>query len=729
MKTQVDSAPSQLVGDRRAAYVLPWVVLVFGVFMALSSWWMLREREVQIAEQNFEADVQHSMERIREQLVVYEVMLRSGSAMLGMVQTTNPQLWARYVHGLQLQWRFPALTGVGYAAAVDPAGLRTLQMQQHESGRSLFSIRPAGVRPLYAPIVYLEPATEENQRVLGYDMLSESVREQAMLTAGDSGLTRLSGPVQLQQEQSSAPVAGLLLYAPVYTGSAEPSTTSERRRLLRGWVYTPFRAHRLFESALDGRVREHLLRIKDVTDPATPQLLMEDDGFQAQLARREVLVEQVLDIHGRHWQVQAVPRAGNSMLGNTNLLNIALAGGLATAGLLFMVAWLLARMRGQAHALAVRMSESSRRSEQRFRSALAYSLLGTALLDRDGVILEANASLSRIVGVPEHALAGTVLASYFSQRLEPQTGNGDDTEIGGVQRMVRRLRHADGSIRMCKLVFTQIPTDDSERLDRLVEVEDITEQLEAEAHIRNLNRTLESRVVARTRELQLANEEMEAFAYSVSHDLRAPLRAINGFSQLLRQRHAPSLNDDANGYLERVSAAAKRMDELIDAMLQLARVGRNALQREPLDISAMANDVVAGLRASDPDRQVDIRIAPNLQAVGDRSLIANVLDNLIGNAWKFSSCVADARIEVGRDEQGWLFVRDNGAGFDPAFAAKLFQPFQRLHSQSQFSGHGIGLTTVKRIIERHGGSIEADAAVGQGALFKFTLPDVPSQGH
>lgn len=245
----------------------------------------------------------------------------------------------------------------------------------------------------------------------------------------------------------------------------------------------------------------------------------------------------------------------------------------------------------------------------------------------------------------------------------------------------------------------------------------------SEANVLALNRTLEARVATRTRELREANRELEGFASSVSHDLRAPLRAIDGFSALLLERDGAKLDEAGRGYLVRVRNAAARMGELIEALLKLARFGRMDLNRERLDLGPIAAEIAAELHAGEPGREVEVAIAPELFASGDPVLVRSMLQNLLGNAWKFSRGRTDGRIEVGSDGDGGFFVRDNGSGFEPQYADKLFRPFQRLHSEAEFAGDGIGLASVKRIVERHGGVIRAEGAPGEGATFWFTLPD------
>jgi len=225
-------------------------------------------------------------------------------------------------------------------------------------------------------------------------------------------------------------------------------------------------------------------------------------------------------------------------------------------------------------------------------------------------------------------------------------------------------------------------------------------------------------------ELERKNKELEAFSYSVSHDLRAPLRAIDGFSQILLRDYSETLDAKGRNHLVRVRAAAQRMGELIDDLLQLSRIGRAELSRSRVDLSRIAHAVLADLSANEPDRKVECRIQDHLVLDADWRLIKVALENLLGNAWKFTSKVAAAMIEFGAEQRNGgtvYFVRDNGAGFSMEHADKLFAPFQRLHGNAEFPGTGIGLATVHRIVDRHGGQIWAESTVGQGATFYLTI--------
>jgi DNA-binding response OmpR family regulator len=267
---------------------------------------------------------------------------------------------------------------------------------------------------------------------------------------------------------------------------------------------------------------------------------------------------------------------------------------------------------------------------------------------------------------------------------------------------------------------------------RRKQFEDETRRIREELLSKELeaNEARAARELAATRavlleELERKNKELEAFSYSVSHDLRAPLRGIDGFSQALLEDHAANLDDKGRDYLKRVRAGAQRMGVLIDDMLQLFRVSRAEMRLETVDLTRLARDVVADMERQEPERDAEVQIEEGLKATGDANLVRIVLDNLLRNAWKFASKIDHARIEVGtvdRDGLRVFFVRDNGAGFDMSFADNLFQPFQRLHSTTDFPGTGIGLATVHKVLERCGGRIWAEGAVDLGATFFFTLP-------
>jgi PAS domain S-box-containing protein len=294
--------------------------------------------------------------------------------------------------------------------------------------------------------------------------------------------------------------------------------------------------------------------------------------------------------------------------------------------------------------------------------------------------------------------------------------------------LVHRLLMPDGRVKHVRVSgFTEF---DGDRPVRSVgTVQDITEVHTAEEALKRLNEELEQRVVERTREMSVLNRELEAFAYSVSHDLRTPLRSIDGFANLLEEEYGATLDDDGKAYVNRIRSSSRRMGRLISDLLALAHLNRAELRFEPVDLTRMAHSISKELKATDPARTVRWRIDDGMQVVADPGLMRVVLQNLLGNAWKYTGQTLDAEIAFTQSSQPdgtvEFCVRDNGAGFDMIYAEQLFEPFKRLHAHHEFEGSGVGLATVYRVIERHGGRVRGEGAVGRGAAFFFSLPAVP----
>ena len=254
--------------------------------------------------------------------------------------------------------------------------------------------------------------------------------------------------------------------------------------------------------------------------------------------------------------------------------------------------------------------------------------------------------------------------------------------------------------------------------------ERVKELSETNEHLLHLNTELERRVVERTAQLEATNKELEMFSYSISHDLRAPLRHMDGFSQALVDEYAAKLNSTGKEYIERIRRSSRRMMEMIDAILDLSRYARGKIEKQNVDVTSMAREIAATLSRSQPEREVRFDVADGVAVRGDANLLKVVLEHLLSNAWKFTVVRKDARIEVFGlewDGRAAVAVRDNGVGFDMNYSDRLFTPFQRLHSQEEFPGRGIGLAVVRRIVNKHGGRVRAEAEPGKGATFTFAL--------
>ena len=382
-----------------------------------------------------------------------------------------------------------------------------------------------------------------------------------------------------------------------------------------------------------------------------------------------------------------------------------------------------------------RRTESELRlSEARFRAMIEQSPLSIQVLSPDGQTLQVNRAWEELWGVTLQDIAGYNLLEdqqLVAKGLMPYIRRGfagEPTLIPAAaydpDETIPGLTSHEEPKRWVRAFIYPIKDEDGNVREVILMHEDITERKQAEVEIRKLNEQLEQRVQRRTAQLNAFNRELEAFSYSVSHDLRAPLRSIDGFSKILLEDYADELDEEGNDYLKRVRAASQRMGQLIDDLLDLSRMTRSEMRRESVDLSDLAKSFAEELKRSQPERRVEFLIEGGLLVEGDKSLLRVVLENLLRNAWKFTGKQTHARIEFGaleQEDKRAYFVRDNGAGFDMAYADKLFGAFQRLHGGSEFEGTGIGLATVQRIIHRHGGRVWAEGRVGYGATFYFTL--------
>ena len=713
--------------SRRRGYLLAVLVLVGSLVLVLAYARGAREREARIADARHVAAAERLATMIQERLLRYELALRGGVSLFSSVSRPTARQWGGYVDGLNLRRQFPGLMGLGYAPYLRGDELERLQLEIREQGGGLFTIRPPGVREAYGPILYLEPKTPGNIAAIGYDMFSEHERHAAMAAARDSGQVRMSAPVRLLQQPAESESTGLLMYAPVYAGGLQPETLQARRVAMSGWVYAPFSVDEFIAGVIGNAADAYALRIVDVG--AGGAVVHHDPRFEGTPGRTYAIDR---DVYGRRWRIEFQALGTDT----DDELETALLAGILASLLLFAMVLTLAHTQTRAERIAARMSESYRRSELRFRSAMQYSAAGTALLDGEGRIVEANPAIGELFDCRPEELVGQRLESRLADGHQTPDGVPVPREGDSVLRTMRHLLREGGDRRHLHLVWSRVPGEIDSDVAWLVQIEDVTDRLRAEERVRAMNRLLEARVEQRTRELTRANAELESFAYTVSHDLRAPLRSIEGFSRVLADRYSALLGEEGSGYLARIRNAALRMDALIDALLKLSRISREEMRLVQLDIGEIAADVVAELRQAHPGREVEVVIGTGLQAAGDPVLVRDLLQNLLGNAWKFTRDVAQPRIEVLADaprdgEEGLraFVVRDNGAGFEAGYAGKLFRPFQRLHDPDRFGGHGIGLATVKRIVERHGGSVEASGRPGEGATFRFTLPASAEPAH
>lgn len=370
-------------------------------------------------------------------------------------------------------------------------------------------------------------------------------------------------------------------------------------------------------------------------------------------------------------------------------------------------------------------SQELEASRVEYRRIIDLAQEGVWEADRDFRTTFVNERVSQMLGYSNAELMSKPSTAFLEPESFAEIPTYQERRRQGVrEHLVLSFRRKNGTTMIAQISSTPLFDENGEYAGSVAMLSDITERKRAEEEIMKLNTELEQRVVERTAQLSAVNKELEAFSYSVSHDLRAPLRALDGFSQILLEDYSEKFDEDGLKYLHRIRAGSQRMGQLIDAMIQLSRLTRADVLFEVVNLSEIALSISVELREQSPERQVEFRIQDGLETVGDERMLQIVLMNLFNNAWKFTSKQTQPCIEFGTTtDRGKLayFVRDNGVGFDMAYSGKLFGAFQRLHGMNEFEGTGIGLATVQRIVHRHMGDIWVEAAMNKGATFYFTL--------
>jgi PAS domain S-box-containing protein len=686
-----------------------------------------------LTQSTLEERASHSEHAVEDRMMASEAVLRAGAGFIDNAWPIGEEQWRRFVRPLNLSEALVGVQGYGFTAVVDK--LTPAQVAALPNG--LWS-NPAGreEHPQTA-IVFLEPQDVRNKQALGFDMASEAVRRAAMERARDERTAAVSGKVTLVQEIDSTPQPGFLMYVPVYQSDLPTATVQERRDALIGYVYSPFRAGDFMERVFEGDPRDVEIEVYDDGQVRAGELLYRRAADDTHVAESVFVLRQVV-VGGHGWTLRLAATA--SMIKNNQVVPVAILWIVGACGsvLLSCLAFAMARSR---YVLQERMLADERLLEQERDAAtlLENSLEVFIVIDEQDRILEWNKQAVQTFGWTKGEVLGRQLAEFIvPERLR-------QAHIDAIRSFHSRKHTVLGKrIEMPALrrdgteIFVDISIASTLRRGKTVffaSLRDITARRQQEEQVKLLTATLEHRVGERTQELETANRrleaayrDLEAFTRSVSHDLRAPLRAIKGYSSMLVEDLGRSVTPQVQRDMDAISATTRRMDAIIDNLLKLASVSQRELQTQELALGDLMRQVLSEVNPQ-PPAEVHIALKSSECVRADAGLLTLALRNLLANAVKFSQTRATPEIWVGAtDVEGGdraYFVRDNGVGFDPKYAPRLFGAFQRLHSEREFEGTGLGLTIVKSVIEKHGGRVWAESQPGAGATFYFILPECP----
>jgi PAS domain S-box-containing protein len=711
---------------------VPYFVLVVSVFLSVGAAGYVAMAARQRDRMRFQNAVQDIRDSIAGRVDTYTALLRAGTGLFAESDTVTRRGFHAFVERLDLPQRYPGIQGIGYIARTRAAELPDLVKSMRIQGLSAFHVDPAGDRPEYYPVVYLEPADGRNRTAIGYDMWTDPVRRAALERARDSGMPAASGRVMLVEEVDGRRQPGFLIFVPVYSGGQVPATVETRRASLIGFVYSPFRAGDVLKEILDTHERYHVgLQVFDGTAHDTGHELY-DSGLPAHIGPAlgpRFMTTASVAIAGRDWDLAFATRPDFYEESSASQLPLILAGGLIISLVLFGVARSEAQARSAAeHAASeLRVSEEAlRESESRLRRLVDANIIGIIIADLDGRIIEANDAFLGIVGYTRaDLLAGRVnwgaltpeeYGPVIEQALDDTRRHGrhEPFEAGYIRK--------DGSVvpalvgtaflggRQNLVVGFLLDLTDRKRAER--EREQLL-QREREAHA----------------EAQAANRAKDAFLATVSHELRTPLNAILGWAKMLHMGHLDQ-GRQARA-IEVIERNAQMQVRLIEDLLDVSRItaGKLRLDVRPVELGPVLHTALDAVRPAAEAKgvKIDWRFEASPDVVtGDAERLQQVFWNLLSNAIKFTPQGGAVRLALARTDGAVVVqVADTGIGISSDFLPHIFEPFRQADSSTtrSHSGVGLGLAIVRHLVELHGGTIRAESdGEGRGATFVVELP-------
>jgi PAS domain S-box-containing protein len=704
----------------------PYVVLGLGLaFTTAAAFYVDRAARTR-REFRFRNSVDQISALIEARIEVCVALLRGATALVGTSSFPDAATFRNHVAGLNLPANYPGIRGIGYIERVTRPSWVETEQEIRENIHPGFRIRPDYQQETAFPIVLLEPLDVDNSKSIGFDVYSDPVRREAILRAWKTSQPAASGKIMIVTEDSPIKQAGFVMYVPAFSGRGARSP--EPIRDLTGFVYGSFRAKDFFGGILRNRSLAQIgLRVYDGSEVSESALLHEAIPSPEYFSPRAFHSVKTFDLAGRDWTIVFSAPNGPGPPDGPWLFIF----GVTISGLTTVLMRNAERERTEAarRAAVLAASEQAARENEQMKQAILDAALDCIItVDGQGKILEFSAAAEKTFGYPRASAVGKSLADLIA------TPAWRDQYPQEIQKHLLRESKGLGEHVLLTALRADKTEFPAELAIRRIEVRgrpfftaylrDITERARAEAEIKELNNTLERRVQKRTIELEESNKQLESFSYSVSHDLRAPVRHIAGFTEILKEKLAGTADAESFRYLGLVANAAKRMGQLVDDLLAFSRSSRTELVKVRVSSNELVRQALQDLEAEIRGRQIAWTIQDLPDVTADPNLLRQVWTNLLSNAVKYTRNRERAEVSIrccDHDGAVEFTVQDNGTGFDMNYAGKLFGVFQRLHGE-EFEGTGIGLANVARIVQRHGGKIRAEGVLDSGAVFTFTLP-------